>query len=86
MAWGKIRTTFTTSAGRACRPASLIPPDRLADVPLMWIAPTERDTAATTLETRFWHSAAPFRLNSGLKAREHSGPILRIIFLRFAEA
>jgi len=37
------------------------------------------------LEKRLWDSADQFRANSGLKAQEYSGPILGIIFLRFAE-
>ncbi len=50
-----------------------------------WIAPTEKDTAAATLEKRLWDAADQFRANSGLKAQEYSGPILGLIFLRFAE-
>ncbi|MBX3733959.1 MAG: SAM-dependent DNA methyltransferase [Verrucomicrobiae bacterium] len=50
-----------------------------------WIAPTEKDTAGATLEKRLWASADQFRANSGLKAQEYSGPILGVIFLRFAE-
>src|SRR5262245_46162091 len=50
-----------------------------------WIAPTEKDTSNSTLEKRLWDSADQFRANSGLKAQEYSGPILGIIFLRFAE-
>ena len=50
-----------------------------------WIAPSEKDTAAATLEKRLWDSADQFRANSGLKAQEYSGPILGLIFLRFAE-
>jgi len=50
-----------------------------------WIAPSEKDTEAATLEKRLWDSADQFRANSGLKAQEYSGPILGIIFLRFAE-
>jgi len=52
---------------------------------MLWIAPSEKDTAAATLEKRLWDSADPFRANSGLKAQEYSGPILGLIFLRFAE-
>ncbi len=52
---------------------------------MQWIAPAEKDTAATTLEKRLWDSADQFRANSGLKAQEYSGPILGLIFLRFAE-
>ena len=50
-----------------------------------WIAPSEKDNATDTLEKRLWDSADQFRANSGLKAQEYSGPILGIIFLRFAE-
>ena len=50
-----------------------------------WIAPSERDTTNGTLEKRLWDTADQFRANSGLKAQEYSGPILGIIFLRFAE-
>jgi type I restriction enzyme M protein len=52
---------------------------------LHWIAPAEKDTAAATLEKRLWDAADQFRANSGLKAQEYSGPILGLIFLRFAE-
>jgi type I restriction enzyme M protein len=40
---------------------------------LHWVAPTEKD------------AADQFRANSDLKAQEYSGPILGLIFLRFAE-
>lgn len=50
-----------------------------------WIAPSEKDTATTSLEKRLWDAADQFRANSGLKAQEYSGPILGLIFLRFAE-
>jgi len=52
---------------------------------LIWIAPTEKDTATASLEKRLWDAADQFRANSGLKAQEYSGPILGLIFLRFAE-
>jgi len=52
---------------------------------MQWIAPTEKDTDAVTLEKRLWDAADQFRANSGLKAQEYSGPILGLIFLRFAE-
>jgi type I restriction enzyme M protein len=52
---------------------------------LHWIAPTEKDTATAALEKRLWDAADQFRANSGLKAQEYSGPILGLIFLRFAE-
>lgn len=50
-----------------------------------WIAPSEKDAASTSLEKRLWDAADQFRANSGLKAQEYSGPILGLIFLRFAE-
>ena len=50
-----------------------------------WTAPTEKNAAATSLENRLWEAADQFRANSGLKAQEYSGPILGLIFLRFAE-
>ncbi|HBA87416.1 MAG TPA: hypothetical protein DCZ75_05310 [Geobacter sp.] len=52
---------------------------------MIWIATSEKDTATTTLEKRLWDAADQFRANSGLKAQEYSGPILGLIFLRFAE-
>lgn len=50
-----------------------------------WIAPSEKDTQTATLEKSLWDAADQFRANSGLKAQEYSGPILGLIFLRFAE-
>ncbi len=50
-----------------------------------WIAPTEKDSTNGTLEKNLWSAADQFRANSGLKAQEYSGPILGIIFLRFAD-
>ncbi len=52
---------------------------------MRWIEPAEKDTATATLEKRLWAAADQFRANSGLKAQEYSGPILGLIFLRFAE-
>ncbi len=52
---------------------------------MLWIAPSEKDTASTSLEKRLWDAADQFRANSSLKAQEYSGPILGLIFLRFAE-
>ncbi len=52
---------------------------------MIWIAPSEKDTDNAALEKRLWDTADQFRANSGLKAQEYSGPILGIIFLRFAE-
>ena len=50
-----------------------------------WIAPSEKDSAAATLEKRLWDAADQFRANSGLKSQEYSAPVLGLIFLRFAE-
>ncbi|MFN8603769.1 MAG: class I SAM-dependent DNA methyltransferase [Candidatus Binatia bacterium] len=52
---------------------------------MQWIAPPEKDTTTATLEKRLWDAADQLRANSGLKAQEYSGPILGLIFLRFAE-
>jgi len=52
---------------------------------LRWIATPEKNTATVALEKRLWDAADQFRANSGLKAQEYSGPILGLIFLRFAE-
>jgi type I restriction enzyme M protein len=53
---------------------------------MRWVAPTEKDDANHQLEKRLWDAADQFRANSGLKAGEYSGPVLGLIFLRFAEA
>ncbi|HEU5069862.1 MAG TPA: type I restriction-modification system subunit M N-terminal domain-containing protein [Verrucomicrobiae bacterium] len=50
-----------------------------------WVAPTERDVANGALEKQLWEAADQFRANSGLTAQQYSGPILGLIFLRFAE-
>lgn len=50
-----------------------------------WIAPSEKDSANTTLEKRLWDAADQLRANSDLKAQQYSAPILGLIFLRFAE-
>src|SRR5436305_3676595 len=52
---------------------------------LRWIAAPAKDNATTTLEKRLWDAADQLRANSGLKAQEYSGPILGLIFLRFAD-
>jgi type I restriction enzyme M protein len=52
---------------------------------MRWVAPSEKDTATVTLEKRLWEAADQFRANSGLTAAQYSGPILGLIFLRFAE-
>src|SRR4051812_18587598 len=50
-----------------------------------WVAQSEKNNTNGTLEKRLWDAADQFRANSGLKAQEYSGPILGLIFLRFAE-
>jgi type I restriction enzyme M protein len=52
---------------------------------MRWVAASEKDNGQATLEKRLWDAADQFRANSGLKAQEYSGPILGLIFLRFAE-
>ena len=52
---------------------------------MRWVAATGKETASATLEKQLWDAADQFRANSGLKAQEYSGPILGLIFLRFAE-
>ena len=51
-----------------------------------WVAPPERDLGKAAMEKSLWEAADQFRANSGLKAQEYSGPILGLIFLRFADA
>jgi type I restriction enzyme M protein len=63
----------------------------MADKPALqkhaeWIAPSNKDAETTKLEKSLWDVADQFRANSGLKAQEYSGPLLGLIFLRFAEA
>src|SRR5208283_3450603 len=53
---------------------------------MLWVAPSEKDAATGALEKRLWDAADNFRANSGLTAQQYSGPILGLIFLRFAEA
>ena len=52
---------------------------------MKWVAPSKKDSATVTLEKRLWDAADQLRANSGLKPQEYSGPILGLIFLRFAE-
>jgi type I restriction enzyme M protein len=52
---------------------------------MQWIAPSEKDTASDSLEKRLWEAADQLRANSGLNAQQYSGPVLGLIFLRFAE-
>jgi type I restriction enzyme M protein len=51
----------------------------------VWVAPSEKSVESSAFEKRLWDAADQFRANSGLKAQEYSGPILGLIFLRFAE-
>lgn len=37
-----------------------------------WIAPSEKDAATATLESRPWYAADQFRANSGLKSQEYA--------------
>jgi type I restriction enzyme M protein len=53
---------------------------------MRWIAQTERNDAAKTLEDRLWAAADQLRANSGLTAQQYSQPVLGLIFLRFADA
>ena len=53
---------------------------------MIWVAPSEKDSATETLEKRLWSAADPFRANSGPKSQEYSAPVLGLIFLRLAEA
>lgn len=52
---------------------------------MRWVAPAEKAAASVSLEKRLWDAPDQFRANSGLEAQEYSGPILGLIFLRFAE-
>jgi type I restriction enzyme M protein len=53
---------------------------------MKWIAPSEKDSANNLLEKRLWEAADQLRANSGLNSAQYSGPVLGLIFLRFAEA
>ena len=50
---------------------------------MLWIAPTEKDTANAARGKRFWDAADQRRVNSGLKSEEYSASVLDILFLRF---
>src|SRR4029077_6826936 len=52
---------------------------------VQWIAPSAKDDATDTLEKRLWDAADQMRANSGLSPQQYSGPVLGLIFLRFAE-
>ncbi|QPD03081.1 MAG: hypothetical protein Nkreftii_000855 [Candidatus Nitrospira kreftii] len=52
---------------------------------MLWVAPSEKDTATNALEKRLWDAADQLRANSGLNAAQYSTPVLGLIFLRFAD-
>ena len=52
---------------------------------MQWIAPSEKDISANTLENRLWAAADQLRANSGLTSAQYSTPVLGLIFLRFAD-
>src|SRR6266545_3324131 len=52
---------------------------------MQWIAPSAKDSATDTLEKSLWDAADQLRANSGLSPQQYSGPVLGLIFLRFAE-
>ncbi len=52
---------------------------------MLWVAPSEKDTATDALEKRLWAAADQLRANSGLNAAQYSTPVLGLIFLRFAD-
>jgi hypothetical protein len=54
-------------------------------VALQWVAPSEKDSSNDLLEKRLWDAADQLRANSGLNPQQYSGPVLGLIFLRFAE-
>ncbi len=51
---------------------------------MIWSAPTEKNSAVTTLEKRVWSCPHRFRANSGHKARQTAAPISFSSFLRVA--
>jgi type I restriction enzyme M protein len=52
---------------------------------MLWVAPSEKDTATEALEKRLWDAADQLRANSGLNAAHYSTPVLGLIFLSFAD-
>jgi type I restriction enzyme M protein len=88
---GAVDPPTYSSSRMTSQPANLpTPPPPPTGVPAAftpsrWIAPAEKDSATSSLEKNLWGAADQFRANSGLKAQEYSGPILGLIFLRFAE-
>jgi hypothetical protein len=54
---------------------------------MLWIAPPEKDTAATTtLEKQLWDAADQFRANSGLRSQESVVKALISMLEPFKEA
>ena len=56
---------------------------------MLWIAPTEKDTANAARGKRFWDAADQCHANSGFKPEEYSGgcpqgSVLGLIFMPFA--
>ena len=52
---------------------------------MLWVAPSEKDTATDALEKRLWDAADQLRANSGLTSAQYSTPVLGLIFLRFTD-
>jgi type I restriction enzyme M protein len=52
---------------------------------MLWVAPSEKDTATDTLEKRLWEASDQLRANSGLTSAQYSTPVLGLIFLPFAD-
>jgi|GEM_PF-2004568 len=50
---------------------------------MLWIASTEKDTAAAAREKRLLDAADQCRVNSGVKSQEYCAPVLGLILLRF---
>jgi hypothetical protein len=48
---------------------------------MLWIAPSEKDSATATLEKRLWDAADQLCANSKLTYSEHAMPVLGVIFL-----
>lgn len=47
---------------------------------MIWIAPSEKNTASAALEKRLWDAANQFRANSGLKPQEYSASVRSLFF------
>ena len=85
------KTTAKTTASKKAVKASSVSKVKNSDAASsyvnhsVWVANSEKSVATNAFEKRLWDAADQFRANSGLKAQEYSGPILGLIFLRFAE-